>query len=526
MSNVLASWHATSSHGHSTLLSSVQSFWQSIQSFGHTYVVSTLASYDKLLIGAYLLVFIALAVYGFHRSTLVYLYFRYRDRRPEPLGRLPELPKVTVQLPLFNEMYVAPRLLDAVARIRYPRDRFEVQVLDDSTDETQEICRKKVEELCGTGLDIVYIHRTDRTGFKAGALENGLKTAKGEYVLVFDADFLPEPDVLERTIHFFSDPKVGMVQVRWEHLNRDYSRLTELQALLLDGHFVIEHTARHRSGRFFNFNGTAGIWRRSAIQDAGGWQHDTLTEDMDLSYRAQLRGWQFVYLPDVVSPAELPVEMNSFKSQQFRWAKGSIQVAKKLLPTILRSNVPFGVKLEAFFHLTNNFAYPLLFLLSLLLLPNLLVRTQHGLREVLLIDLPLFFGTTLSVCAFYITSQREIAPRSWWRVIKSLPLMMSLGIGLCINQSRAVLEALFSRESGEFVRTPKHGVKARLEKWTGKKYRAAKTIVPAIEVMTALYFAIALVLATFNGHYLSLPFLLLFFGGYAYVGMLSVYQAR
>jgi cellulose synthase/poly-beta-1,6-N-acetylglucosamine synthase-like glycosyltransferase len=469
-------------------------------------------------------VFILLALYGFHRSSLVYLYYRNRHKRPEPLSRLSDLPKVTVQLPLFNEMYVATRLLDAVSRIRYPRDRFEIQVLDDSTDETQELCKQKVAELQKTGLDIRYVHRIDRTGFKAGALENGLRTAKGDFILVFDADFLPEPDVLEQTIHFFSDDKIGMVQVRWSHLNRDFSTLTELQALMLDGHFVIEHTARNRAGRFFNFNGTAGIWRRQAILDAGGWQHDTLTEDMDLSYRAQLRGWNFVYLPDVVSPAELPVEMNSFKSQQFRWAKGSIQVAKKLLPTIFRSKVPFSVKMEAFFHLTNNFAYPLLLLLSLLLLPNLLVRTQHGWREVLLIDLPLFFGTTLSIAAFYITSQREIDRKGWPRMLKRLPLMMSLGIGLCISQTRAVVEALVGRTSGEFVRTPKHGVKKRLEAWTQKKYRSAKTLIPAVEVGCAAYFALAMVLAASAGHYMSMPFLLLFFIGFAYVGVLSLFQ--
>ena len=491
-----------------------------------TFFTGWLSAYDKILIVAYLIVFVALAVYGFHRSSLVYLYYRYRGRRPEPMGRLHQLPKVTVQLPLFNEMYVAQRLLDSVCKIRYPRDRFEIQVLDDSTDETQEICKRKVAELAAQGHNIVYVHRIDRTGFKAGALANGLLTAKGEFILVFDADFLPEPDILERTIHFFSDPKVAMVQVRWEHLNRDYSTLTEVQALMLDGHFVIEHTARHRSGRFFNFNGTGGIWRRSAIIDAGGWQHDTLTEDMDLSYRAQLRGWQFIYLPDVVSPAELPVEMNSFKSQQFRWAKGSIQVAKKLLPTIMRANVPWSVKAEAFFHLTNNFAYPLLLLLSMLLLPNLLVRTHHGWREVVLIDLPLFFGTTLSVAAFYITSQREIDRQGWMRTLKRLPLMMSLGIGLCINQTRAVLEALFARESGEFVRTPKHGVREKVERWRTKKYRSAKTIVPALEVGCALYFGVAMVMAMRNGHYLSMPFLLLFFVGYAYVGVLSAFQSR
>jgi len=392
---------------------------------------------------------------------------------------------------------VAPRLLDAVAKISYPKDRLEIQVLDDSTDETQEICRAKVEELKQGGFDIKYIHRVDRTGFKAGALANGLKTSKGEFVIVFDADFLPPADIIDRTVHFFTDERVGMVQVRWDHVNRDYSRLTELQAMMLDGHFVIEHTARHRSGRFFNFNGTAGIWRRSAIDDAGGWSHDTLTEDMDLSYRAQLRGWQFIYLKDVVSPAELPVEMNAFKSQQFRWAKGSVQVAKKLLPKIWKSNVPFSVKLEAFFHLTNNFAYPLLLLLSIVLLPNLLVRTR----------------------------QREIN-RDWRKTLRRLPLMMSLGIGLCINQTRAVVEALVGSTSGEFVRTPKHGVIRRFEGWTAKRYRAAKTLIPFAEAFMAAYFAVALVVAYVAGHYVSLPFLLLFFMGFAYVGVLSLHQSR
>lgn len=482
---------------------------------------------ENVLITLYLGILLSLAFYGFHRSLLVWMYFRNRRPDPEPAQRFApgELPMVTIQLPLFNEMYVAPRLLDAVAQIEWPRDRLEIQVLDDSTDETRELCRAKVEELKATGLDIVYVHRTDRTGFKAGALANGLKTARGEFVMVFDADFLPPTDILERTVHHFTDDRVGMVQVRWDHVNRDYSRLTELQAMMLDGHFVIEHTARHRAGRFFNFNGTAGIWRRIAIDDAGGWSHDTLTEDMDLSYRAQLRGWQFVYLKDVVSPAELPVEMNSFKSQQFRWAKGSVQVAKKLLPTILRSKMPFGVKLEAFFHLTNNFAYPLLLLLSVILLPNLLVRPRHGWQEVLLIDLPLFFGTTLSIISFYVTSQREIN-RDWKPTLKRLPLMMSLGIGLCVNQTRAVLEALFVPNSGEFVRTPKHGIMKRFEGWTAKKYRAAKTIIPYVEVGMAVYFALAVVMAAVSGHYVSVPFMFLFFMGFAYVGVLSLFQTR
>src|SRR5512137_2901013 len=305
---------------------------------------------SSALTALYLVILIALAVYGFHRSSLVYLYFRHRDKQPVASGTFAEMPAVTVQLPLFNEMYVVERLLDAVAAIRYPRDRYQIQVLDDSTDETCDICRNKIEQLIVRypDLDIEYVHRKDRTGFKAGALDNGLRTAKGELVLIFDADFVPKPDILERTVDHFLDPRVAVVQCRWEHINRDFSALTEAQALMLNGHFVMEHAGRNRSGRFFNFNGTAGIWRRAAIVDAGGWQHDTLTEDMDLSYRAQLRGWRSVFVQDVVAPAELPVEMRSFKSQQLRWAKGSIQVARKLLPTIMRAPVPFRVKAEAF----------------------------------------------------------------------------------------------------------------------------------------------------------------------------------
>jgi cellulose synthase/poly-beta-1,6-N-acetylglucosamine synthase-like glycosyltransferase len=488
---------------------------------------------SSLVVGTYLVILLALAAYGFHRSSLVWMFYKYRDKRPRPLGTFSDLPAVTVQLPLFNEMYVVERLLEAVAGIRYPRDRFQIQVLDDSTDETQEICKAKIAELRRRfpELDVEYVHRVDRSGFKAGALENGLRTAKGEFILIFDADFLPLPDVLERSIHYFLDPKIAVVQCRWEHVNRDFSALTEVQALMLDGHFIMEHAGRNWSGRFFNFNGTAGMWRRAAIADAGGWQHDTLTEDMDLSYRAQLRGWKFVYVPEITAPAELPVEMSAFKSQQFRWAKGSVQVARKLLPTILRSNATLAQKSEAFFHLTNNLAYPLLVVLSLLLLPNLALRTHHGWREVLMIDLPLFFGTTLSIASFYMASEREIAlmrdpgaRRTFqWGTLKRLPLVMSVGIGVCINQTRAVLEALAGRET-EFVRTPKHGVRGKLETWSSKKYRAAKSITPFIELAMAGYFVIAMSVAFHHGHYMSMPFLALFLAGFGYVGWVSLWQ--
>jgi cellulose synthase/poly-beta-1,6-N-acetylglucosamine synthase-like glycosyltransferase len=488
----------------------------------------------------YLGILLLLAVYGFHRSHLVYLFYKFQNRRPRPAGKFADLPAVTVQLPLYNEMYVVERLLDSVALIRYPRDRYQIQVLDDSTDETQEICRRKIAELQARypELDIEYIHRVDRTGFKAGALDNGMRTAKGELILIFDADFLPRAEILEQTVDHFVDPRVAVVQCRWEHINRDFSALTEVQALMLDGHFIMEHAGRNRGDRFFNFNGTAGMWRRSAIVDAGGWQHDTLTEDMDLSYRAQLRGWRFVYLPEVAAPAELPVEMSAFKTQQFRWAKGSMQVAKKLLPRILRSDATFGQKVEAFFHLTNNFAYVLLLLLSVMLLPNLAVRTGHGIREVLLIDLPLFFGTTLSIVSFYLLSQREVEnlraardgdspqiARTAWNALRRLPLVLSLGIGLCVNQTRAVFEALMGRET-EFVRTPKHGIRGKLESWSGKKYRAAKSLTPFIELALAAYFVAAMWIAFLHGHYLSMPFLALFLCGFGYVGILSFWQGQ
>jgi cellulose synthase/poly-beta-1,6-N-acetylglucosamine synthase-like glycosyltransferase len=480
---------------------------------------------DQVVIWLYIVVLATLAVYGVHRSQLVYLFLKTKRRSIEPKQRFKTLPMVTVQLPMFNERYVAERLVAACGEIDWPKDRLEIQVLDDSTDDTVTIAAAAVEKLRAQGVDATYIHRTNRTGFKAGALENGMRTAKGDYVAVFDADFVPPPAILRQTVDHFTDSKVAMVQARWGHINREYSTLTRVQSMMLDGHFVIEHAARNRSGRFFNFNGTAGIWRRSAIIDAGGWQHDTLTEDMDLSYRAQLRGWKFVYLNDVVAPAEIPVEMNSFKSQQFRWAKGSIQTARKLLPMILKSNVPWKVKLEAFFHLTNNMAYLLLCLLAILLLPNLLLRTEHGIREVLLIDLPLFFGTTLSIASFYLVAHRQLYGNVS-SAIRRLPLLMSLGIGLSINNARAVLEGLFGHDS-EFIRTPKHGVAEKTDaEWKKKRYRAARTFVPLVEFAFAAYFVVALVVAARGGHWLSMPFLALFLVGYLYVATLSVHQTR
>src|SRR6266540_3946169 len=346
------------------------------------------------ILGLYFVTLVILAILGTHRYLMVWLYFRHRDKRALPVPLPERLPRVTVQLPLYNEMYVVDRLLDSVCRIRYPRELLEIQILDDSTDDTITMVQAAADRYRALGFHIQYVHRDDRRGYKAGALEEGLKVAKGEFILIFDADFVAPPDILEKTLGHFADPKVGMVQGRWGHINRDYSMLTQVQSILLDGHFILEHGGRNRSGRFFNFNGTAGVWRRDVIADAGGWQHDTLTEDLDLSYRAQLRGWRFVFVPQLIAPAEVPVEMNAFKSQQHRWAKGSIQTCRKLLPTILRSNLPFGVKMEAFFHLTANFNYILMCLLSILMFPSMVIRYNMGWYEMMLIEVPLFFAAT------------------------------------------------------------------------------------------------------------------------------------
>jgi cellulose synthase/poly-beta-1,6-N-acetylglucosamine synthase-like glycosyltransferase len=478
---------------------------------------------DTVILALYFFVLVILALYGWHRYYLVYLYMKHKGQQRVPDGTFVSLPTVTIQLPLYNEMYVVDRLVESVCGIDYPRDRLEIQVLDDSTDETSEIAELAVRRHAAQGIDIKYIHRTDRSGYKAGALDAAMRVAKGEFIAIFDADFSPSPDFLMRTIHQFTDKKVAMVQTRWGHINEDYSLLTKIQAILLDAHFVLEHGGRNRSGCFFNFNGTAGIWRREAIADAGGWQHDTLTEDLDLSYRAQLRGWQFVFRADHVAPAELPVEMNAFKSQQHRWAKGSIQTFLKLMPSILRSNLPLRVKAEAFFHLSANFNYPLMCVLSVLMAPSMVIRYNMGWYEMLLIDIPLFFAATASVANFYMVSQRELYPTTWTERLRYLPFLMSIGIGLAVNNTKAVFEALLQKPS-EFARTPKYHIEGRTDEWIGKKYRQSVALQPMIEVAFGLYFTATLFYALANGIYATVPFLMLFQVGFLYTGLLSIFQ--
>jgi cellulose synthase/poly-beta-1,6-N-acetylglucosamine synthase-like glycosyltransferase len=419
-------------------------------------------------------------------------------------------------------MYVVDRLIDAVCALDYPRERLEIQVLDDSTDETRAIVELAVRRQRSRGFDITCLHRSNRAGYKAGALEEGLQVARGELVAIFDADFVPTPDFLRRSVPYFSDPGVGVVQARWGHLNQGYSLLTRVQAVLLDGHFVLEHGARNRSGCFFNFNGTAGIWRRLAIEDAGGWQHDTLTEDLVLSYRAQLRGWLFRFLPGLIAPAVVPVEMNAFKSQQHRWAKGSIQTCRKLLPYVLMADLPLKVKVEAFFHLTANFNYLLMVALSILMFPAMIVRYEMGWTEMLLIDIPLFAAATFSVVNFYLISQREAYP-DWWTRVRYLPFVLAVGIGLAVNNTKAVLEALFG-QPGEFTRTPKYGIERAQDDWQHKRYHQTMPIQPLVEVALGLYFTATVIYALTNEIYGTLPFLLLFQFGFLYMGLMSIVQ--
>jgi cellulose synthase/poly-beta-1,6-N-acetylglucosamine synthase-like glycosyltransferase len=482
--------------------------------------------FDLALLIPYFIVLILLASYGLHRYILVYLYYKNRkNHTSEPTQEFPDLPRVTVQLPIFNEQYVVGRLVDAICRLQYPKDKLDIQVLDDSTDETVTVARDLVDRYAALGHPICYIHRTNREGYKAGALANGLKTARGEFVAIFDADFTPPEDFLLRTVHHFTDSRVGMVQTRWTHINRHYSFLTEVEAILLDGHFVLEHSGRARSGVFFNFNGTAGVWRRSAIEDAGGWQHDTLTEDTDLSYRAQLKGWKFIYLQDVECPAELPVEMTAFKTQQARWAKGLIQTGKKILPRVLKSDAPLHTKVEAWYHLTSNLSYPLMVVLSVLLLPAMVIRFYQGWFQMLYIDLPLFMASTFSISSFYLVSQKELFPGKWYRALLYLPFLMALGIGLTVTNTRAVLEALRGKQTA-FARTPKYRVESKKDKVRAGNYRRRLGWVPWLEMLIGCYFALTVYYAIDNENYITVPFLVLFVVGYWYTGLMSLLQGR
>ncbi len=488
--------------------------------------IHQLGWFDWAMLVPYFTVLVILSVYGIHRYDIIRTYFKHRKKAvSEPPKRFEQLPPVTIQLPLYNERYVVERLVEETLKIEYPKELLQIQVLDDSTDETAPFAEALVERYRNMGYPIEYHHRPNRHGFKAGALQEGLETATGEFVAVFDADFCPPPDFLLRTVHFFADPQVGVVQTRWSYLNRDYNFLTEVEAMLLDGHFILEHGARSRAGYFFNFNGTAGILRKSMIADAGGWQHDTLTEDSDLSYRAQLKGWRFVYLPGLDCPSELPVEMHGFQVQQSRWAKGLTQVAKKLLPAIMKADIPKRVKAEAFLHLTPNFSYPLMIVVSALMLPVMIVRFYMGVWQMVFIDLPLIVASFWSISLFYVVAHRELYPKNWKRSVMLLPMLMAVGVGLTIINTRAVLEAVFGIQTS-FARTPKYAIGDRPVNLEVKKYRRRSGWLPYVEILCGGYFVAMIVFAIQTYNFFAIPFLALFVFGYWWAGFGTLYQEQ
>ncbi len=486
---------------------------------------------NAIFISIYTFALVMVSFYGLHRYVLVFLYYRHRHNAPKPAGHFETLPRITVQLPMYNERFVARRIIEKTCLIDYPRDRFQIQVLDDSTDDTQQIALETVRRAQADGFDVEYIHRNDRTGFKAGALANGMNTSTGEFITIFDADFVPHPEILKKSVDYFTDPKVCVVQTRWDHLNRDDSMLTRSQAIFLDGHFAIEHVARNRSQRFMSFNGTAGTWRRAAIDDAGGWQHDTLTEDLDLSYRAQLKGWKFVFLPDLIAPAELPPEMMAFKAQQFRWTKGGAQTALKLLPKVLLSKAPLKVKVEAFFHLTCFTMHLYMLVLVLLLFPALYLQTSplgDGSIWRTVFDISVFALATMSAGVFYIASQVELL-RDWRFTLRYMPVLMAIGIGLSVSNAKAVIEALLGKQS-EFVRTPKYGGAAMpvasAIKQIGRK-KSKLNALPYIEFAFGIYMCLCIICSLVQGRaLLSTPFLVMFAFGFFYVSLMTFHAQR
>jgi cellulose synthase/poly-beta-1,6-N-acetylglucosamine synthase-like glycosyltransferase len=463
-----------------------------------------------------------LLLYASNAYVMVALHWRHRRDPQPPPPPLDPLPQVTVQLPLFNERYVAARLLKAVGALDYPRERLEIQILDDSTDDTSQLVAAAAEQLRADGLDVVHLRREARTGFKAGALAEGLTRSRGEFIAIFDADFVPPVDFLEATLRYFAQ-NVAAVQTRWGHLNRRFSPLTLAQSLGIDGHFAVEQTARARAGLFLNFNGTAGIWRKAAILDAGGWAHDTLTEDLDLSYRAQLRGWHIVYRPELVCPAELPVLVAGFKSQQRRWAKGSIQTARKLLPALWRSHRGWWQKYQGTLHLTYYLIHPLMLVGLLLALP---LRALGELAP----DSPapvwvgaIFTLATLGPATMLVYAQRTLNP-GWWRRTWELTTIMVIGVGVALSTSLAVLGAFFGR-GREFVRTPKFGIADTTGSWRGKMYVAGSTWGGVAELALGGYCAATVWVFFSDGQYAVAPFLALYAAGFLTVGMLTVIQS-
>ncbi len=482
----------------------------------------------------YFLVITVVCIYGLHRYWIVWVFYRTRPRprnnsgsqqgTAEANATFDELPVVTVQLPMFNEKRVAERIIEAVCRLDYPSDRLQIQVLDDSTDDSALIAQQCCERLAAQGHDIDFIHRDDRGGYKAGALDHAMDDARGEFIMLFDADFVPPPDMLKRIIHDFTDERIGMVQARWAHLNRDESMLTRIQAMYLDGHFIIEQAARSASGKWFNFNGTAGIWRRSCIEDAGGWQHDTLTEDADLSYRAQLKGWTFKYRNDVTCPAEIPPTINAFLSQQHRWNKGLIQTAIKLLPRILKSDAPLGTKIESWFHLTSPIVHLAILLLVTLVVPSLFMTLplENVDRFYGLLYGGVFLGLgAMAACTFYIASQ-SAQGKPIFGTLWHLPVLLAIGIGITILNTKAIGEAVIGKKT-PFVRTPKYNGEATSELDPLAEKKARRLPPGSLELALGLIMSVCFFIAIMRPFTMvGAPFILLFASGFLTIGIASL----
>ena len=478
---------------------------------------------DEIVLVGYFGALLILFVFGLHGFIMLFYHRKYKEVKHEPNPDFECNASVTIQLPVYNELYVVERLIDTICKIDYPKDKFEIQVLDDSTDETVNIVARVVEEKRKEGFDISHIRRENRQGFKAGALKEGLKIAKGEYIAIFDADFIPKKDFLKKTLSFFTDENIGMVQTRWEHLNGDHSILTKAQALALDGHFVIEQTVRNKAGFFINFNGTGGVWKKDCIEDAGNWHADTLTEDLDLSYRAQINGWKFIFLKDFTSPAELPSEINALKTQQFRWTKGAIETAKKILPQLWKSKQPLRIKLQGTFHLTNNFVFPFILLVAILNVPLVFVKNS-GAHDLYFAVMSVFVLAFISSFMFYLYSQKDIHP-DWRKRIVLFPLFMAGSMGFAINNSRAVFEGLMNRKS-EFVRTPKFKLVGESGSWMDKKYLNNKLgLDVVVETIMAVYCFIGVASSIYFQEIAALPFQLLFFIGFSFVSITSIRRA-
>jgi len=476
---------------------------------------------DQIVLIVYIVTLLIILVFASHGFIMIYYHNKYLKNEPKPGNIVEEEKTVTIQLPLYNELYVADRLINAICELDYPKDKLEIQVLDDSTDETVQIVAETVRQKQAEGFDIKHVRRPNREGYKAGALKEGLKTAKGEFVAIFDADFVPHADFLRKTMNYFSNEHIGLVQTRWEHMNEDYSIITKIQALALNGHFVIEQTVRNRSGFFINFNGTGGVWRKECIFDAGNWHSDTLTEDLDLSYRAQLKGWKFIYLRDITTPSELPAEMNALKAQQFRWTKGAIETCKKILPLVWKSDIPLRIKFQSTFHLTNNFAFPFILLAGILNVLLIFIKNS-GPYDPFFNMMAVFVLGFVSSFIFYLYAQKDI-DQDWRKKIALFPLFMAGSMGLAVNNSRAVFEGLMDRKS-EFVRTPKMKVMNKDDKFTKNKYVKGMKIDSStiIESILAVYCLIGVGASIYFMEIAAIPFQLMFFFGFASIAGLSI----